>query len=122
MSQKIRVLCGQDASRDIIMRAACDSWGSHVPKAAAAAVHPNSGGKVAAAARWSQQGSAKESVVRSERIRERGGDLARKRRCFGCGKVRHFRRDCKEECSRCGNIGHVATVCDQPSGNADGEL
>ena len=100
IAQKVRVLCGQQATKQQVIRAAKDIWDDAEVEVAAAAP-----------ARNMQKRQASQISP------------ATNRKCFGCDAVGHIVRYCPAVCSQCGGRRHTADKCkrDKVSGNYLGE-
>lgn len=96
IAQKVRVLCGQSATKEAVVVAAKDVWDDSEME------------MVAAVSRSVDQRSL------SARFSEE------RRRCHGCGMVGHLRRNCIAVCSKCGGRRHSESFC-RKSGNGFGE-
>ena len=111
IAQKVRVLCGQGASRQQVVAAAKDVWEDNSELSDCTKV-------TATACRRQCQKSAV-SVKRVERTnptQQRSSP-----RCFGCRQKGHVVNECPTVCFKCGEKGHIARQCSRISGNEDGE-
>ncbi len=100
VAQKVRVLCGQQATKQQVIRAAKDVWDDAEIEVTAVA------------------------PARSvQKHRPFQVSPATDRKCFGCDAVGHVVRHCPAVCSQCGRKRHTANKCkrDKASGNYLGE-
>ena len=109
IAQKVRVLCGQGASKQQVVAAAKDVW-----EDASECVNST---KVTATARHQQgQHSSVKRVDRPNPTQQYSPP-----RCFGCRQKGHLVNDCSTVCFKCGEKGHIARQCAKISGNDGGE-
>lgn len=114
IAQKVRVLCGQSATKEEVVAAAKEVWDDGMCE-------------VTALASRSAQRSARPRVESHEltssnrwhRSFETPGEETR--RCYGCGTIGHLRKSCTAECTHCGEKRHTRRYC-QKTGNESGEL
>lgn len=96
VAQRVRVLRGQDATKEEVLESAKDIWDA------------SSAADVTAA-------------VNSSGLQRRGGASGgEKRRCYGCGEIGHLRRNCASVCAKCGGKRHSELFC-KSTGNEQGE-
>ena len=105
IAQKVRVLCGQSATREQVVAAAKDVW-------------DDAASEVVASADWpAQRGRQTVLDARTSPRRESGKEA---RRCYGCGVRGHLRASCTAVCATCGGERHTERFC-RKTGNELGE-
>ena len=97
IAQKVRVLCGQSATKEAVVEAAKDVWDDSEMEMAAA---------------------VSRSAGRRRLSAGSGEDM---RRCYGCGIVGHLRQNCVATCGKRGGRRHTENYC-RKAGNGFGEL
>ena len=109
VAQRVRVLCGQFATKEQVVEAAKDIWEA-------------SDNEVTAAVNSSQRRGQARSAFNGEARRgpSSGASKAEMRRCYGCGLVGHLRRNCNAVCTKCGRSRHSERFC-HSAGNESGE-
>lgn len=111
IAQRVRVLCGQSATKEEVVAAAKDVWDdAEFEVTAAVQNRPMGRGFMNTQRRTSQRNVSPSSRTSGKETR----------RCFGCGMVGHLRRACTAVCARCGGKQHVEGFC-QKLGNEIGE-
>ena len=96
VAQRVRVLCGQIATKEQVVEAAKDIWDtSDIDVTAAVNPLPRRGPSA-------------------------GASKGETRRCYGCGAVGHLRRNCAAVCAKCGGRRHSEHFC-RSAGNELGE-
>jgi len=101
VAQRVRVLCGQLATKEKVLEAAKDIWDASAADVTAA-VNPS---------------TVKTLQRRGATAGASGGE---NRRCYGCGHVGHLRRNCASVCAKCGGKRHSEHLC-KSAGNEQGE-
>ena len=110
VAQRVRVLCGQTATKERVLEAAKDIWHVSDTDVTAAAVNP-----------LQQPGlSTGASISKTRRGPTAGTAGSENRRCYGCGMVGHLRRNCRSVCAKCGGTRHSEHFC-KSAGNELGE-
>ena len=98
IAQKVRMLCGQSATREQVVTATKDVWDDAEIEMAAAANQlvqrddANAEGCLVA--------SNNRAALNSKRAEET-------RRCYGCGVIGHLRSACAAVCAKCGGWRHT---------------
>lgn len=111
IAQKVRVLCGQRASKQQVVAAAKDVWED--------AGECSEGTKLTAAAfrRQRQDSVAPAKPVDRATVTQQRSSL----KCSGCYQRGHLVDRCPTICFKCGYKGHIARRCTGMSGNEKGE-
>jgi hypothetical protein len=102
IAQKVRVLCGQTATKSEVVAAAKDVWDDANLEMAAAVSQAAQPGRT----RWTAPNNRSSNEEN--------------RHCYGCGNVGHIRRNCNAICSNCGGGRHTERFC-RKSGKDSGE-
>ena len=112
VAQRVRVLCGQHASKEDVVDATKDIWDETDSEVTAVASRLTKRSPVAILQqRYSSQTNS------SKLEKPLNADL---RRCYGCGVIGHLRRACSAVCTKCGGKRHTEQFC-RSSGNEPGE-
>ena len=114
IAQKVRVLCGQAATKEEVIVAAKDIWDDSQIEMVVAASNQVNHQVYQNYSKASHQGNYQGYSNSSKRPNEE------KRRCFGCGAVGHLQRNCAAVCSKCGGKRHAENFC-KKTGNDCGE-
>lgn len=110
IAERVRVLCGQSATKEEVVEAAKDIWDTSCLDVAAV-VNPSH-----------RRGPADGGLNGGSRRDPSGGTSKDEtRRCYGCGAVGHLRRNCSAVCAKCGSKRHSERFCHN-AGNGSGEL
>ena len=105
VAQRVRVLCGQLATKEKVLEATKDIWDT-------------SDSDVTAAVNSVQRRGLSNSG--KQRGPKTGASEGENRRCYGCGVVGHLRRNCASVCAKCGGTRHSERFCKR-AGNELGE-
>ena len=109
VAQRVRVLCGQSATKEEVVEAAKDIW---------------DGTELEVTASVNQLAERRADSVQHQAAQSSSslnGAVGREvRRCYGCGIPGHLRRTCTAVCGRCGGRRHTERFC-RKAGNETGE-